>query len=240
MLKWLKKGDPFPPPDAAMKYPDGLLAAGADLSAERLIDAYRQGIFPWFAEGDPILWWSPDPRLVLFPEDLKISRSLGKSLKKDYEIRTDTAFAEVMRKCAEPRKEDGGTWISEAMIEAYCRLHELGLAHSIETWMDGELAGGLYGIGMGRVFFGESMFSRKTDASKIAFVHLVRQLQRWGYGMIDCQVKTSHLVSLGAKEISRREFALKLKKWTAFSADTGKWHFDHDLIERSSALLPDR
>lgn len=232
MLNWLGKSTPFPSPDKAMTRPNGLLAAGADLSPERLIDAYSQGIFPWYGEGDPILWWSPDPRLVLFPEELRISRSLKKSLRRrDYEIRADTAFESVMRKCAEPRKGENGTWISEQMIEAYCRLHEMGLAHSIENRVDGELVGGLYGIALGKVFFGESMFSRKTDASKIAFAHLVLQLGRRGFGMIDCQVKTQHLVSLGAREISRAEFSLNLKSWTDGPGVTGKWHFDDDLLE---------
>ncbi len=231
MLKWLGKHTPFPPLDTALREPGGLLAAGADLSPERLLDAYGRGIFPWFGEEDPILWWSPDPRLVLFPENLKLSRSLKKALRKDYEIRVDTVFEEVMRKCAEPRKDGAGTWISEQMIEAYCRLHQMGLAHSVETWMGGELCGGLYGIALGEVFFGESMFSRRTDASKIAFVHLVLQLKRWGFHMIDCQVRTPHLVSLGATEIPRSEFALKLKAWTDGPDRTGKWHFDHDLIE---------
>ncbi len=232
MLKWLGKETPFPSVDKAMIQPNGLLAAGGDLSPERLIEAYRQGIFPWFSEGDPILWWSPDPRLVLFPEELKVSRSLGKSLKrKDHEIRVDSAFEMVMKKCAEPRKEGGGTWISAAMIKAYCRLHEMGIAHSIETWADDRLVGGLYGIALGQVFFGESMFSRKTDASKLAFVHLVHQLKPWGFRMIDCQVKTEHLVSLGAREIPRSDFSNKLKEWTACPGKTGKWHFDHEFPE---------
>ena len=197
-----------------MKDPNGLLAAGGDLSPERLIDAYRRSIFPWYGEGDPILWWSPDPRLVLFPGELKISRSLGKSIRKgNYEFRLDSAFEEVVKRCAEPRTMGAGTWISPQIIEAYCRLHQLGLAHSAETWIENELAGGLYGVSMGKVFFGESMFSRKTDASKIAFVHLVHQLERWGFRMIDCQVKTPHLVSLGAREITREEFALNLNRW---------------------------
>ncbi|MBY0578873.1 MAG: leucyl/phenylalanyl-tRNA--protein transferase [Burkholderiales bacterium] len=231
MLKWLDKNDPFPAIETARTYPDGLLVAGGDLAPHRLIDAYRHGIFPWFSPDDPILWWSPDPRLVLFPDELKISRSLGKALRKDYEIRIDTCFETVMRQCAAPRKDGGGTWISEEMIAAYCALHELGFAHCVETWMDGKLAGGLYGIAMGKVFFGESMFSRASDASKMAFVHLVLQLKRWNFGMIDCQVKTAHLLSLGAVEIPRSEFALKLKSWMDCKTITGKWHFDHDLIE---------
>ena len=230
MLKWLGRDDPFPELESAMREPNGLLAAGGSLTPRRLIDAYTHGIFPWYGESDPILWWSPDPRLVLFPENLKISRSLKKSLRKEYEIRTDADFEQVMRKCAEPRKDDAGTWISEEMISAYCALHDMGIAHSIETWMEGELVGGLYGVALGHVFFGESMFSRRTDASKIAFVHLVMQLRRWGYRMIDCQVRTSHLVSLGAVEIPRSEFAAILEAETS-PITPAKWVFDHDLIE---------
>lgn len=232
MLKWLGKNDPFPSVETATIHPDGLLAAGGDLSPNRLLEAYRQGIFPWFNPDDPILWWSPDPRLVLYPDNLKISRSLRKVLKKkDYEIRVDTCFETVMRNCAAPRKSGAGTWISEPMIEAYSSLHELGFAHSVETWMDEKLVGGLYGIAMGEVFFGESMFSQATDASKIAFVHLVLQLERWNFRMIDCQVKSAHLVSLGASEIPRSEFSMKLKAWADCGNVEGKWHFDPDLIE---------
>lgn len=230
MLTWLGREDPFPEPDKAMREPNGLLAAGGDLSPQRLIEAYRQGIFPWYGENDPILWWSPDPRLVLFPENLRISRSLRKSLRKNHEIRTDTAFEAVMRKCAEPRRDGAGTWISEEMISAYCALHGMGIAHSIETWIEGELAGGLYGVALGKVFFGESMFSRRTDASKIAFVHLVKQLERWGFSMIDCQARTQHLVSLGAVEIPRSAFASILRA-EATPTCPGKWNFDHDLVE---------
>lgn len=230
VLKWLGRNDPFPDVDEAMREPNGLLAAGGDLSPQRLIEAYRHGIFPWYGESDPILWWSPDPRLVLFPENLRISRSLTKSLRKDYEIRTDSVFETVMRKCAEPRRDGVGTWISEEMISAYCALHEMGIAHSIETWVEGELVGGLYGMALGKVFFGESMFSRRTDASKIAFVHLVLQLKRWGFPLIDCQVRTEHLASLGATEIPRSEFASILMAETS-RISAGKWVFDHDLVK---------
>ena len=230
VLKWLGRNDPFPEVDKAMREPNGLLAAGGDLSPQRLIEAYKHGIFPWYSESDPILWWSPDPRLVLFPENLRISRSLTKSLRKDYEIRTDSAFEKVMRKCAEPRRDGAGTWISEEMVSAYCALHAMGIAHSVETWVEGDLVGGLYGIALGKVFFGESMFSRRTDASKIAFVHLVLQLKRWGFSMIDCQVRTEHLASLGATEIPRSEFASILMAETS-RISAGKWVFDHDLVE---------
>ena len=232
MIPWLHAHTPFPPLELALKEPNGLLAAGADLSPERLILAYRHGIFPWFNEGDPILWWSPDPRMVMFPGELKISRSLRKTLKKHhYEIRVDTAFREVMQGCAEPRGEQHGTWISPRMIAAYTQLHELGVAHSVETWIDGKLAGGLYGMAIGNMFYGESMFSRVTDASKIAFAHLTRQLDRWGFGMIDCQMNTPHLASLGAREISRKEFIQTLTQLINHPRINGPWQFDHDLFE---------
>ena len=224
MIPWLNPNDPFPPLDSALREPNGLLAAGGDLSPQRLIAAYTRGIFPWFNPGDPILWWSPDPRMVLFPGELKVSRSLRKTLKKQAcEIRIDTAFRQVMEACAAPRDEHGGTWIAPAMIAAYTELHWQGIAHSVETWMDGKLVGGLYGVGLGRMFYGESMFSTTSDASKIAFVHLVRQLEHWGYGMIDCQMKTAHLASLGAREIPRAQFCQKLTELVHFPDDTGLW-----------------
>jgi leucyl/phenylalanyl-tRNA--protein transferase len=196
----------------ALTQPNGLLAAGGDLSAQRLLHAYRNGIFPWFNVGDPILWWSPDPRMVLFPSDFKLTASLRKTLKKlKFEVRTDYAFEQIMRYCAAPRAGETGTWIAEEMISAYCELHRLGFAHSIEIWMQDELVGGLYGVAIGKVFFGESMFSRRTDGSKIAFAHMVRQLERWGFGMIDCQMYTPHLASLGAREIPRTEFITRLQ-----------------------------
>lgn len=232
MIPWLYPGDAFPPTTQALQEPNGLLAAGGDLSPQRLLEAYRRGIFPWFSPGEPILWWSPDPRMVMFPSELRVSRSLRKTLKKgDYEICADTAFASVMRKCAAPRDGQPGTWISEEMITAYSRLYEMGLAHSVETWHDGELIGGLYGIALGKIFYGESMFSRATDASKIAFVHLVRQLARWGFGMIDCQMKTSHLASLGAREVPRAEFVQRLGLLIELPDISGRWQFDHDLLE---------
>lgn len=224
----------FPPLEKALDDPNGLLAIGGDLSPQRLIEAYRSGIFPWFNEDEPIFWWSPDPRMVLFPGELKISRSLRKTLHKDcYQIRADTAFTQVMQACAAPRKGQSGTWIHPEMIAAYTALHGMGLAHSVETWIDGELVGGLYGVALGKVFFGESMFSRSTDASKIAFVHLVKQLQYWEFGLIDCQVKTRHLASLGAREISRVSFSQQLGTLINDIAIGDKWKFERMLPEIS-------
>ncbi|MDA8094074.1 MAG: leucyl/phenylalanyl-tRNA--protein transferase [Betaproteobacteria bacterium] len=212
MIPWLSAHDPFPPVAQALTEPNGLLAAGADLSPERLVDAYSCGIFPWFNAGDPILWWSPDPRMVLYPSELRVSRSLRKTLRKPrYEVRCDTAFHQVMLGCAAPRPGQRSTWITPRMVRAYSRLHELGIAHSVETWVDGQLAGGLYGLALGKVFFGESMFSRLPDASKIAFVHLVKSLERWGFDLIDCQMSTRHLASQGAREIPRAEFSRQLR-----------------------------
>jgi leucyl/phenylalanyl-tRNA---protein transferase len=222
----------FPPIEQALAEPNGLLAAGGDLSTERLISAYRNGIFPWFSEGEPILWWSPDPRMALFPRELRVSRSLHKSLKKNhYEIRVDNAFAEVMQACAAPRKEQIGTWIHPEMISAYTALHRLGISHSVETWMNGELVGGLYGIAIGKMFFGESMFSRVTNASKIALVHLVKQLEHWNFGLIDCQMKTAHLASMGAREIPRTEFAKILNQLVTVPEMNGRWYFDYTYSE---------
>lgn len=221
----------FPALEHALKQPNGLLASGGDLSPERLLDAYRHGIFPWFSAGDPILWWSPDPRMVLFPDELKVSHSLRKTLHKArYEVRSDTCFEQVMRACAAPRAGQSGTWILEEMIQAYCTLHRMGYAHSVETWMDGELVGGLYGMAIGRMFYGESMFSTRSDASKIAFAHLAKQLERNGFGMIDCQMHTPHLASLGAREIPRDEFIAKLQELIHYPA-SDNWHLDRDLFQ---------
>jgi leucyl/phenylalanyl-tRNA--protein transferase len=235
-LYWLPRDDdeaPFPSVELAMREPDGLLAFGGRLSVKRLLQAYRLGIFPWYSKGQPIMWWSPDPRAVLFPDKLKVSRSLRKTLKKQpYTITFDTAFAEVMDACAEPRKDGAGTWITDEMKDAYYALHLNGHAHSVEAWQDGELVGGLYGVAIGKVFCGESMFVRRTDASKIAFVYLVRQLQRWGYALIDCQVHTEHLASLGVIDIPRPEFISLLDKYceeTVSTGQLGSWQFDDDL-----------
>jgi len=202
----------FPPP--ALAEEDGLLAVGGDLSKDRILLAYSMGIFPWYSEGSPILWWSPDPRLVLIPEELKVSRSLGQVIKKEVFIVTmDTAFDRVIRSCAEiNRKGQQGTWITEEMVGAYIALHCAGYAHSVESWQNGELVGGLYGIALGKAFFGESMFAIKSNASKVAFVTLVKYLKKLNVSFIDCQVTTEHLKSLGAKEVGRIEFLKMLKK----------------------------
>ena len=232
MIPWLVPHAPFPPLETALATPNGLLAAGGELSPDRLIEAYRSGIFPWFNEGEPILWWSPDPRMVILPSELRVSRSLNKILKKrDYEIRVDHAFSRVMQACAAPRKGQSGTWINPEMISAYTMLHEIGLAHSVETWMDDELVGGLYGVSQGGMFFGESMFSHRPNASKIAFVQMMRQLQRWGFGMVDCQMKTAHLASFGAREIPRIEFSQRLAELIGHPDRGGEWHFDDQPVE---------
>jgi len=224
MIPWLEKHAPFPPVRRALKEPNGLLAAGGDLSPERLLEGYRHGIFPWFSEGDPILWWSPDPRMVLFPGELKISRSLGKTLRnRSHEVRFDSAFNEVIASCAAPRKGAPGTWISDAMIEAYLELHRLGHAHSVETWIGGELAGGLYGVAVGGVFFGESMYSRARDASKIALAALVARVEAEGFGLIDCQMHTRHLETLGAREIPRARFSRLLEDLVHYPRSPGMW-----------------
>jgi len=208
MVPWLRGDMPFPPVSKALRSPNGLLCAGGDLSPARLLEAYSRGIFPWFSEGDPILWWSPDPRMVLFPDELKVSRSLRKSVTNGgFETRYDTAFAQVIEACAGPRGAQAGTWIVPEMVAAYTALHELGYAHSVETWRDGELVGGLYGVALGRVFFGESMFTRTRDASKVALVKLVERAKEKGLRLIDCQQATPHLASLGAREIPRRAFS---------------------------------
>ena len=211
MLAWLERDDPFPPVAAALKDPSGLLCAGADLSVPRLLQAYRSGIFPWYSGGEPILWWSPDPRMVLFCDELKVSRSLSKSLRnKSYAVSVDTCFEQVVSSCSKPRKDEAGTWISAEMQAAYVALHRAGHAHSVETWLDGRLVGGLYGVAIGRAFFGESMFSRKTDASKVALVALVEELRRRNCPMIDCQQRTPLLASMGGREIPRGQFLRRL------------------------------
>ena len=217
----------FPPVETALAEPNGLLAMGGDLSVERLLDAYRHGIFPWFNPGEPILWWSPDPRMVLVPDEVRVTRSLARRLRNaGFELRVDSAFAEVMRACAAPREGAGGTWISPEMVAAYTRLFEAGYAHSVETWRDGRLVGGLYGVAIGRMFYGESMFSREPDASKVALVRLARQLQRWQFGLIDCQMETPHLASMGARTIPRAGFTARLAELVNLPHHPGPWHFD--------------
>ncbi|MES9856754.1 MAG: leucyl/phenylalanyl-tRNA--protein transferase [Sedimenticola sp.] len=228
MLQLLNPNDPnapFPPVSVAEREPNGLLAIGGDLSPERLLNAYRHGIFPWYSDDQPILWWSPDPRMVLFPEKIKISRSLRKSLKnRPFRVTFDHAFEPVIRACGDPRGDGQGTWITEEMIEAYCLLNGLGYAHSVEVWLDDRLAGGLYGVAIGGVFFGESMFSRQSDASKVALAHLSKLISLRGYGMIDCQIHSAHLGSLGAEEIPRIEFSRLLEQWCMAPGYPGSWH----------------
>ncbi|MFN6961505.1 MAG: leucyl/phenylalanyl-tRNA--protein transferase [Rhodocyclaceae bacterium] len=238
MIRWLTTDDPFPPVSQALAEPNGLLAAGADLSPARLLAAYRQGIFPWYSNGEPILWWSPDPRMVLFPAELKISRSLAKTLRNaDYRVKLDSAFDRVIDACATtPRPGQHGTWITREMQQAYTRLHALGFAHSVETWRDGKLIGGLYGIAIGRAFFGESMFSHAKDASKIALAHLCRYLLEHNFGMIDCQMETAHLYSLGARPIPREDFLARLALLVAEDDQPQHWPEDaaDGLFRRSS------
>lgn len=212
-------------PDPELSLPDGLLAIGGDLSTERLLEAYRQGIFPWFNEEDPILWWSPDPRLVLFPEKLHIQRSMRPYFNQGkYQVSMDTEFESVIRSCATTRRKgQSGTWISEQIIEAYVKLHQLGYAHSVEVWHKGELVGGLYGLALGKVFFGESMFSRLPNASKFGFIALTLQLREQNYELIDCQQTTRHLVSLGAEPISRQRFLKYLHKNRNRPTQKGQW-----------------
>jgi leucyl/phenylalanyl-tRNA---protein transferase len=275
VITLLQGNTPFPPVERALRHPDGLLAAGGKLTPDRLLDAYRHGIFPWFNEDDPILWWSPDPRMVLFPAEFNISRSLRKTLHRhDYEIRTDSAFDKVMHACAAPRHGQSGTWIHQEMIAAYCELHRMGYAHSVEVWMpkasfqpeiegetrrqrasdagsasrgttrskrggqrgiadefDLELAGGLYGVSIGRMFYGESMFSRRRDASKIAIAHLAANLECWNFGMIDCQMNTPHLASLGAREIPRAEFIRRLRELIHYPDIALPWKFEHEPVD---------
>ncbi|MFT7472922.1 MAG: leucyl/phenylalanyl-tRNA--protein transferase [Kiritimatiellia bacterium] len=227
-LPWLSSPEAgFPDISLALADPNGLLAAGGDLSPKRLIEAYSSGIFPWFEEGQPVLWWSPDPRMVLFPEDLRISKSLQKVLNKSlYTVTLDEAFAEVIACCAQPRGDSQGTWITDEMQTAYTQLFEAGHAHSVEVWLDGVLVGGLYGVALGQLFFGESMFSFESNASKIALVNLVKQLQEWNYKLIDCQVSSEHLESLGAIEISREQFRQQLHELLPYPGKAAPWNLD--------------
>lgn len=204
-MYWLEENNfSFPDVEDALLDPNGLLTASLTLSPELVVDAYEQGIFPWYSEDQPVLWWSPDPRCVLYPDKFHISRSFRRTLNNNpFEIRIDTAFRQVMLACAEPRKDDAGTWITEAMLEAYCQLHEQGIAHSIECWYEDELVGGIYGLVLGDMFFGESMFSRMQDASKVAMHHICTKIQPF---FVDAQVRSEHLISLGAEEIERQLF----------------------------------
>jgi leucyl/phenylalanyl-tRNA--protein transferase len=232
MIPLLGSTDPFPPVHRALVEPNGLLAAGGGLGVDRLVDAYARGIFPWFSDGDPVLWWCPDPRMVLETHALHVSRSLKRRLRKaDYNITMDVAFSGVLQACAAPRGEDVGTWLVPSMMRAYERLHRAGLAHSIEVWTDNELVGGLYGVAIGRMFYGESMFSRRTDGSKMAMAYLCAQLSRWDFPMIDCQMHTSHLETLGARDMPRRRFVALVDELVARPGKPGPWTPDADLAE---------
>ena len=225
-IRQLHPGDHFPPTSQALDYPNGLLAVGGDLDTKRLLDAYRRGIFPWYDEPQPVLWWTPDPRSILLPEELHISRSLRKTLRRDsFNLALNTRFEQVMEECAQLRGDGLGTWIGDDMLHAYSELHRLGYAQSIEVLdRDGRLVGGLYGVAMGRVFFGESMFSRVSDASKVAMVALVHIMRQGGYGLIDCQVETEHLNSLGAHNINRLDFERRLAQTIGVEPASGAWH----------------
>lgn len=227
---WINETEPgleFPAIELALEEPNGLLAIGGDLSPARLIQAYSHGIFPWFNDDQPILWWSPNPRAVLFPEQLHISRSLAKLIRKQpFRITLDQDFEAVISNCAAPRPGEPGTWITAEMHDAYVALHQLGVAHSVEAWQGARLVGGLYGIALGKVFFGESMFSLAANASKVAFAHMVRQLQQWHFALIDCQVSSDHLKSLGATEIDREEFTRLLQRHVDTASHNSPWRFD--------------
>lgn len=229
MIPWL---DPisceFPPISSALDDPNGLLAAGGDLSPQRLLNAYGMGIFPWFNPGEPILWWSPDPRCSIEPERIHLSRSLKKAIRKtDFKLSFDRNFEAVVKACSKPRQYSEETWISAEMQTAYLKLHNLGHAHSVELWQDNQLCGGLYGIAIGKLFFGESMFSKHDNCSKIAFAFFARQLQKWGYALIDCQIENAHLTSMGAQNIPRAEFQHYLDNYLTEQPDH-EWLFDID------------
>lgn len=231
---WIEPSDKrvqFPDVSLALKEPNGLLAVGGSLTPRRLLTAYMQGIFPWYSQGQPILWWSPDPRAVLFPANIKVSRSMRKEIRAGrFQISVDQAFRDVIQACAQPRANSQGTWITSEIIEAYCHLHGIGLAHSVEAWYDGQLAGGLYGVALGKVYFGESMFSRVTNASKVAFIYLVHQLAAWNFEVIDCQIQSDHLRSLGSEDIRRTEFIGILQRSCHLPYERTAWSIDADAI----------
>ena len=226
-VTWLSPDNPpqsFPPVTRALTEPDGLLAAGGDLGVERLLYAYRNGIFPWYEEGQPILWWSPDPRCVFLPGDFHVSRRLRRDLKRGAaEVRINTAFGDVIRACAGPRRSEQGTWITPAMMEAYEDLHQNGWAHSIEVWQSGELTGGLYGLAIGKAFFGESMFSLSSNASKIALLYVANRLNDGDIELLDCQVESAHLINLGARVIPRSSYVRSLDTACATAQSTENW-----------------
>ncbi|VAW96020.1 Leucyl/phenylalanyl-tRNA--protein transferase [hydrothermal vent metagenome] len=220
--------DTFPNVELALAEPNGLLAVGGDLSAKRLLAAYKNGIFPWFSDEQPIMWWSPNPRSVLKLDNFKISRSLKKTLNKNtFHITFDTAFDDVIQACATTRKDGFGTWITNDMLDAYRELHKQGYAHSVECWFEKKLVGGLYGLSLGHAFFGESMFTHKTDASKVALAYLVAQLKQWQFDFIDAQVSSEHMTSLGAIELPRSQFIEELQQTLKYSSRIGKWYFDY-------------
>ncbi len=217
----------FPPLEKALKHPDGLIAIGGDLACSRIVMAYRLGIFPWYNDDEPILWWSPSQRMVLFPDKLHVCKSLRKTIRKNkFTLTLDQNFREVITECAGFRQNQPGTWITDAIRDAYCELHNNGFAHSVEVWYEGELVGGLYGIALGKVFFGESMFARVNDASKVAFASFVWQLQSWGYELIDCQVASNHLRRFGAIEIPRPKYRSLLDDLCEEKGFAGEWQFD--------------
>lgn len=240
-LCWLdprKPDEPFPDPSEALSEPDGLLAIGGDLSPDRLLRAYRSGIFPWYNPDEPILWWSPDPRTVLDPRRMHRSRSLRRAIRRaDYAITADERFDEVIRGCAQPRPGQHGTWLGPDLIQAFCRLHALGHVHSLEVWRHGELIGGVYGVAVGRAFFGESMFSRRSNASKIALHYLCLQLARWDFELLDCQVRSEHLCSLGAQEIPREQFLQTLARCATGLTPVEHWRLDIE-VPRDPEHLP--
>lgn len=227
-LPWLDSAQPwFPPLDEALDEPNGLLAAGGDLGPDWLLTAYAHGVFPWYEAGQPILWWSPDPRLVLYPDQVRISRSFRKFLKKHpYRLSMDTNFSAVIEACSKSRAGSTGTWITDEMRSAYQHLHQLGHAHSVEVWADSALVGGLYGVSLGKVFFGESMFSLEPNTSKLALVALARHLEQWGFRLIDCQVTSRHLLSLGAQTVDRAQFANWVEAWSGLDDSNHQWQID--------------
>ncbi len=229
-IPWLEVDDPFPPNAQALRRPNGLLCAGGDLSPQRLLAAYRQGIFPWFSESEPILWWTPNPRCVFFPQQYQASRSLRKFIRNTpLAVSFDQCFAQVMHYCSRPHLGPDASWISPEMIEAYSQLHALGIAHSIEIWQEQELIGGLYGLALGRCFFGESMFSLRSNGSKVALSALNRQLANWQFVIMDCQVENPHLMSLGAQLIERERFLTILEEEIDHPAPA-QWQFDPDIL----------
>ena len=233
-------GSAFPDPNRAAR--DGLVAYGDELTPTLLIDAYSHGIFPWFDDdAEPVLWWSPDPRAVMAPADLHVSKSLAKRIRSGgFRVTADAAFSDVARACAEPRRDSPGTWITRRMQAAYGQLHALGLAHSVETWCGDDLVGGLYGVSLGRMFFGESMFSRVSDASKVAFAHLARQLESWDFSLIDCQLPTAHLASLGAREVPRQHFLELVAANRRLPDRRGRWAFDDHVAAKARRRPPPR